>query len=193
MDIKVLLGDAYKDGMTIDEVNAAIADKDLIDKSVLSGYVPKDTADKYASEAANFKKQLRAKMDDDEAAKAKDAEEKAAMLTELEELRRHNAITDNEKQFLAIGYDASLASETAKALADGDMQKVFENQAKHIGMVEKNIKAEMLKQTPTPPTAGGDQQAATTKDVFDKMTLTEKANFKREHPDDYKTIIGGNE
>ena len=33
MDLKTLLGAAYKEGMTLEEVNAALADRDLMDKS----------------------------------------------------------------------------------------------------------------------------------------------------------------
>ncbi|MEG2626203.1 MAG: hypothetical protein RR956_08025 [Christensenella sp.] len=190
MDIKDILGEGYKEGMTVDEINVALADKELIDKSVLSGYVSKDTADKYATEAANFKKQLREKLTEDEAAKAKETEEREAMVQELESLKQKNAITENEKRLLAIGYDADLATKTAEAMANGDTQKVFDNQAKHIEMVQKNLRAELLKEMPTPPTGGGD--SATMKEAFDKMTLTEKAKFKLEKPDEYKMIIGGN-
>lgn len=38
-DLKDLLGDAYKEDMTFDEVNAALAEKDLVDKSQFEGFV----------------------------------------------------------------------------------------------------------------------------------------------------------
>ena len=45
-DIQSLLGDAYKDGMTIDEINTALAERELVDKSQYDGFVPKSMLDK---------------------------------------------------------------------------------------------------------------------------------------------------
>lgn len=189
MDIKDILGEGYREDMTLEEVNMALADKELIDKSILSGYVPKDTADKYASEAADFKKKLRAKMTEDEAEKAKAAEEQEALKAELESLRKQNAVTDYEKRFLAIGYDPALAADTANALAGGDLKKVFDNQAKHIEAVRKDVKAEILKQTPTPPAAGGENMPSISRDQFDKMGYTERVKLKQESPGLYSELM----
>ena len=52
-----------------------------------------------------------------------------------------------------LGYDDALATETAKALADGDMKKVFENQKKHIENVKKAERAAALANRP-PPSGG---------------------------------------
>ena len=45
-DLKDLLGDAYKEDMTFDEVNAVLAEKDLVDKSQFEGFVPKSLLEK---------------------------------------------------------------------------------------------------------------------------------------------------
>jgi len=57
--LKELLGDAYKEGMTIEEIEAALVDKDLVDRSTLGEVVNKKTFDKTASELASLKKKLR--------------------------------------------------------------------------------------------------------------------------------------
>ena len=59
MDIKTLLGDTYKEGMTIDEINAALADKNFVDPTTLPKSVTKDVFDKTASELAKVKKELK--------------------------------------------------------------------------------------------------------------------------------------
>jgi uncharacterized coiled-coil protein SlyX len=59
MDLKTLLGDDYKDGMTIEEINAALADKNFVDSSTLPKSVSKEVFDKTASELAAVKKKLR--------------------------------------------------------------------------------------------------------------------------------------
>ena len=58
-DLQTLLGDAYKEGMTLDEINAALADRELMDKSEMDGYVPKSLLDKANTEAADYKKKWR--------------------------------------------------------------------------------------------------------------------------------------
>ena len=155
MKIKDMLGEDFREGMTIEEIDQVLAKKEFIEKKVLAGYVSKDIADKYASEAANYKKQLRAKMSDDEAAKVKADEERESLLKELDQLRRQNTITEHEKSLIALGYAPDLATESAIAIADNDMAKFFKNQERHIDVVKKNVRAEMLKHTPVPPAAGG--------------------------------------
>jgi hypothetical protein len=91
---------------------------------------------------------------------------------------------------MGIGYDEALAKATATALQKGDMQAMFKNHAKFVQDRDKVLKAEMLKNTPTPP--AGDGNKAFTKEDFAKMSLSEKAKFAAEHPEKYNEIYGGN-
>ena len=59
MDLKTLLGDAYKENMTLDEINEALEGVSLVDPSTLPKTVNKDVFDKTASELAKVKKQLK--------------------------------------------------------------------------------------------------------------------------------------
>ena len=155
-----------------------------------SGYVKKDVADKYASEAAGYKKQLRERMSEDEAAKAKAAEDMATVMAELETLRADKAIGEYTTQFMAIGYDEAMAKSTAAAIHKGDMAVMFKNHAKFVAEREKALKAELLKSTPTPPPGPG--STGMTKEDFRKLTLSEKAKFAAENPDKYNEFYGGN-
>ena len=56
MELKELLGNDYKDGMTAEEISAAIANKTFIDKSTLPPSVSKETFDKTAAELAKIKR-----------------------------------------------------------------------------------------------------------------------------------------
>ena len=47
--LRELLGDAYKENMTLEEIEAVIADLDLIDRSTLGDVVSKKVFDKTAS------------------------------------------------------------------------------------------------------------------------------------------------
>lgn len=173
------------EAMTAEEKLAALEGYELPEPDH-TGWVKKDVADKWASEAAGYKKQLRERMSEDEAAKAKAAEDMAAIQAELESLRADKAIGEYTTQFMGIGYDEALAKATAQAIQKGDMAAMFKNHAKFVAEREKTLKAELLKQTPTPPAGEGAQ--GTTKEKFKTMTLAEKQAFAAEHPTEYAAM-----
>ena len=72
----------------------------------------------------------------------------------------------------------------------GDMSVMFKNHAKFVTDREKTLRAEILKDTPAPPAGNGGKSV--TKDDFSKLTLTEKAKFAQENPEQYKEFYGGN-
>ena len=117
----------------------------------------RDAVSKANSEAADYKKQLRAKLSDEEAAAAQAAEaaqEREAMQRELESLRKEKAIGAYQTKFLGLGYDAASAEKAAKALQAGDFDSVFAVQEKFIEATKKSAVAESLKQQPS--LSGGD-------------------------------------
>ena len=179
--LKKLLGDKYKEGMTFDEINAALAEIDIHE-----GYVPKAVADKHASDAAKYKKDYQAKLTEDERAKQEAEEERTRQQNRIAELERTVSITDYAKRYIASGYDEKLATETAEALVDGKMDVVFANQEAHLKAREKALKAEMLKDTPVPP--GGGKEKGLTKEEFKKMSLAERQKVYDETPELYAEL-----
>ena len=167
------------ENMTAEEKLAALEAMDIPDVDKI-----KSALDKATSEAAGYKKQLRERMTEEEARAAKDAEDRAAIQKELEQLRAEKLVDQHTARFLGLGYDEKLARETATALAAGDTELVFKNHAKFIADREKALKAEILKSTPTPPAGDGAEKKS--KDDFKKMTLAEKQQFARENPELYK-------
>ncbi len=105
-------------------------------------------------EAAEWKRKHTALLSEDEKKKQEDADKLASMEEELAELRKGKVVSDYKAKFVAQGYSEELADETAKALADGDMTKVFANQQKFLADYAKGVKAEALKGTPKPPAGG---------------------------------------
>lgn len=178
--------DGY-DKMSAEEKLAALEAFEMPDPD-FTGWVKKDTLDKAMSEAAGYKKQLRERMSEDEAAKAKADEAMAAVMAELETLKADKAVSEYTAQFMGIGYDEALAKATAKAMQSGDVAAMFKNHAKFVADREKALKAELLKGTPTPP-AGEGAKGTTTKDQFKKMNLVEKQAFAREHPEEYAAMF----
>lgn len=145
-----LLGEAYKEGMTEEEISTALQTAGAGQSNTAELDKLKAQLSKANSEAADYKKQLRGKQTADEAAAA---EQKAAMdkLTqENADLKRSFALSDKKAKLIAMGYDEKLADSTAVAMVDDDMDTVMANQAKFNESREKAIQAELMKKTPRP-------------------------------------------
>ena len=184
MKIDVTKIEGYEN-MTAEEKLAALEAMDIPEPEDNSARL-KDLLDKANSEAANYKKQLREKMSQDEQIAAQQKEEMDAVKAELETLRQEKAKTELTNRWMGIGYSKELATATAEASIAGDMDIVFKNHAKFLADREKALKAEILKSTPTPP--AGDGNKKTTKEDFAKMSLAEKQKFATENPEAYKEI-----
>lgn len=146
----------------------------------------KATADKAASEAASYKKQLREKQTDDEVKAAEREAKFAEIMAEVESLRHEKMVGTYTASYLAMGYDEKLAKVTAEAMAKGDTDTVLKNQKIHLENREKALRTELLKQTPTP--APGNPDTAMKKADFMKMSLAEQQKFANENPEQYKAF-----
>ena len=189
MNIKDLLKDAYKEGMTIEEINTALKDIELPTDNSAEIDRLKAALSKSNSEAADFKKQLREKMSAEEVKAKEDAEKYEEVVKERDALLREKTILGHKTKYLSLGYDETLANETAEAMVNGEIDKVFANQKKHLESVEKKIRADVLKDTPKPE--GGNGSDEITKEKFSQMSLTEQFKFSIEHPEEYKKLYGG--
>ena len=158
-----------------------------------SKYVKKDLFDKTASELAEKKKELRNKLSEEEAIKLKEAEDRKELQAKYEELLHKTAVSENKAKFLGLGYEESLAAETAEAITNGDLDKVFANQKKHLENFEKQIRSNALKNTPKPVGDGENSNLMTLKKLKE-MPVLERLKFSSEHPEEYKELYknGGN-
>ena len=180
-DLKTLLGDKYKEGMTIEELMALEVEEPHIDTSK---YVSKELYDKAASDTANYKKQLRASMSEAEQKALADAEEMKSLKEEVAQLREEKTIAENSKGLVAIGYDEKTANEVATAFLKGDFATVIKAQTAFVDAQKKAVIAEAVKETPEPP--AGNSSSALTKEQFKKMSLNEQMKVYNEQPDLYK-------
>lgn len=145
--------DGYKEDMTNDE-KVALLEKFTMPEPT-EGFIAKAQFDKVSSELAAAKKQLKEKLTEDEQREADRLAAEKEMKDELEVLRKEKTVNAHKASFLAQGYDEKLADKAAKAMADGDMNTVFTVMKQHGEDREKALRAEILKDTPTPP-AGED-------------------------------------
>lgn len=145
------------ESMPAEEQVKALLGLEIPDKVDLAGFIPKAQFDKVSSELAEAKKTIRSKQTDDEAAKAQAAAERKELEDKYAELLRKSTIAEHTAKFIAMpGYDEKLAHETAEALFNGDMEKVFANQQKANAEYEKKLRADLVKKDPKPEGAGGD-------------------------------------
>ena len=146
MKIDITKIPGYNEGMTAEEQLKLIEGYEVD----LSGYTRKDVADKYASEAAEWKKKYNATLSEQERKDNDAAEKVVSMEKELNELRMERTVSKYTADYISLGFDKDLASQTAKALAEGNTDVVFSNMAKHQETVKSNMKKELLMNTPKP-------------------------------------------
>lgn len=163
MDITKLEG--YKPELTAEE-KLALVERYEPD---YTGFVKKETFDKTASDLAETKRQLKARMTEDEQKEAERAAADEQIRVELETLRKEKTVSESKSRFLGLGYDETLAAETAQALAEGDMDKVFSNQAIHLENIKKAASAESLANDPNPPAGRGGSPDNAEKQEINKL------------------------
>lgn len=190
MNIKELLKDAYKEGMSLEEIETALKDIDLpVDNSAEIDRL-KAALNKSNSEAADFKKQLREKMSAEEVKAKEDAERMEELQGKYDALLKKTTISENKARLLSLGYEDALATEVAEAMVNGDTDKVFAAHKKHLDAVEKKVREDALKGTPKP--TGGSGENTITKEQFRAMSAQERYKFSKSNPEEYKELYGGN-
>ena len=193
MNLKELLGDAYREDMTLEEVEQALEGINLVDPATLPKSVSKEVFDKTASELARVKKELKELQEKNMTAEEKlklelekAAEAQAQYKRELAKLRATEifvaaGLTEDDYKTLldiVVSEDEEATKVRAKSMVD-----VIASQKK---AVEKAVKAELLKGTPKPEP--GDPSKGVTLEDFRKMSLMEKQRFARENPELYQEI-----
>lgn len=191
MTIKDLLKDAYKEGMSLEDVEKALEGIELPADGSAEIDKLRAALTKANSEAAEHKRQLREKMSADEIKAKEDAESREKLQSDYDALLKKVTISENKAKFLSLGYDDALAQGTAEAMANGELDKVFANQKKHLEVVEKKIRQDILNDTPKPD--GGNSGKTITKEQFDAMGYTERLKVFNENPEIYKEYTGGTE
>lgn len=196
-DIQSLLGDEYREGMTVEEINAVLANRQFVDPTTLPKSVEKHIFDKTASELAKVKKELgelkNNSLSDEEkvnaaiAAADARANEYSAKLNRLEV----------EKLFMTDGLAEADYADLIEDIVSEDSEKTMKLAKSLLTVVknqksaaEKAIRAELLKKTPKPPAGepGGDEM---TLDKFRKLSPKERYDFSVNNPEEYKKLYGG--
>ena len=147
----------------------------------------KNAVSKANSEAAAWKKKHNELLGEEERKKQEQADHLAQVEKELADLRKEKTVSEYAARFLGMGYEESLAKETAQAMADGDAEKVFANQVKFNDALKKAAIADKLKSTPRPG-VGSDGGTVMTLKKLRTLSDEEYEKFATEHPEEYKAL-----
>lgn len=143
----------------------------------------KNAASKANGEAAEWKKKHNALLSEEERNKQASEEELNTLRKKVEDMEKDKLVSGHKTQFLALGYDETLADETAKAMVNGDTATVFANQKKFLESHDKAYKAQLMGQTSTPPagssTNGGTDYAKMIEDAQTRGDFSAVAYYTR--------------
>jgi hypothetical protein len=196
MNLKALLGDKFTEELSVEDLLKLANDIEYVDPTSV---VTKDVYDKLkvandknSHDASEWKKKYNSTLTEQEQAKIASEQASAELQAKYDALLKETNVMKYTNQFLASGMDEKLAKSSAEALANGDMDTVFENQKKFASSVKKQVTDELLKDTPKPDGGnpdGDDTPKVTRKDISN-MSLQEQLKFSKEHPEEYKQAYG---
>lgn len=169
------------------ENNAGTESTDTSNRDEISRL--KTALDKATKEAADYKKALRQKQSDEEAA----AEEKRiadeARDRELQELRQRIEVAEISKAVMGLVGDDKQATDIADALYGAkDAKAVIAAMNKIWTEKEKLIRLDAEKIGK--PGSGASDGPTYTKEQLDAMPYTQRVKFANENPDEYAKLMG---
>jgi hypothetical protein len=184
-----LLGDKYKDGLTTEELTAAIEGLTLFDAdsdAFKTAYIERTTYEKAkksfdgtASELAALKKE-----------KQGTATREQELIDRLTALEKEKTRTDFERRLAKGGFDEEAIKGISEAMDDPVelAEKLSAYTRQSLETAKKNAVAEILKKHPEPPAGTPGDGGVMTKERFAKLSLPEKQAFFTTNPEQYKKL-----
>lgn len=114
----------------------------------------KNATTKANGEAAEWKRKHNALLDEEQKKQLEIEEHYKAIEEQNKQLLKDKQISDFKAKYLSLGYGEELATATAKALSDGNLEDVFANQKKYLEEHDKLVKADLLSNSPRPASGG---------------------------------------
>lgn len=194
--LKNLLGDSYNEEMSIAEISDALEKLGIskVDEQENTSEVEnkyKNLISKANAEAAKYKKELKAKLSEQEAKEMERNSQLEEMQEELNTLKAEKQQTEYIAKFVSQGYDADSATSAAKAVVANDIDSLLKIQSSVFAKKEDALKSQLMKNTPKPEgatnttTSGND---VVTKETLRKMSLQDRIKYSKEHPEEYKAL-----
>jgi hypothetical protein len=184
--LKELLGDAFKEGMTFEEVETALANKNLADLST-GNYVAVGKYNSAIAERDDYKTKYNAKLTEAE----KEAEQAREREARYKEMERQNSIYKYTEKLGASINDKTILGEVAILMADGKFEEAFDKQSAYFesekSAIEERVKQELMQNNPqsNPQNNGGGE---VTKEQFAQMGVAERTKLYNENPQLYSQL-----
>lgn len=173
MDIKELLGDLYKEGMSAEEILALTIEEPKPKDNKAELEKLKNALSKANGEAAEYRKALKDKMTETERTDAERAERQKQIEEELANLKKEKAISENKARFLAVGYSEENAQKSAEAMAENNFAAIFDGMKAFVESHDKEFEAKLLSGTPK-PAGGGAAKPKTVEEIMKIADATER-------------------
>lgn len=148
-NIQDLLGEKYHEGMTLEEINEALKDVSLPQDRTAEYESLKKAYDKAASDTAEYKRQLKARMSEEEKAKTEMDEKIQKMEKENADMKKRIRVSELKAKFISSGLDAEEAGKVAEEAYGGNIDFVIETYNKKIASVKETVKADLMAETPS--------------------------------------------
>lgn len=182
--IKELLGEAYKEGMTFDEIESALSGRKLADLS--SGeYVSKGKLTDYENRAKKAEEELRKRMTDDE----KRQQELADRESHYKAIERENSLYKYKADLASTIKDSTVLNDVATLYADGNFGEAIRVQndyyAKERANYEKQLREELLHNNPAPAPQNDESNQKKASD----LAMTDWNKLKETNPQEYKRLL----
>lgn len=141
-----------------------------------------------SAEAAKYKRDLQARMSEQEKAETATKELIEQLKADNEAMKRSQTVAERTASYIGLGFDAALAKRAAEANFDGKHDDFVDCLTKFIEAHDKAKDEERLRGTPRPGN-GGTGQASVTKEQFERMGYRERAKLYDEQPELYQELI----
>ena len=188
--LKELLGNAYREDMTLAEIEEATKAMNLADLSG-GGYVSLGKYNALAQERDDYKTKYT-----DTLTEAQKAEQAALEREkEVQAIIRENSINRFSKKLATTIKDEATLTEIATLMADGKYEDAFEKQNAYLvdanAKLEEEYKQKMMQNNPQ--AQGGNGGAGEiTAEQFAQMGLAERTKLYNENPETYNKLTNQN-
>ena len=183
---KELLGDAYKEGMTLEEIESALNGKNLADLS--SGqYVSVGKYNSAIAERDDFKSKYNDTLTEAQRAEQANIERE----NRYKEIEKQNSIYRYTDKLSSTIKDKNILGEVATLMAEGKFDEAIDKQNAYLANetieIEKRIKQELMQNNPQAQAQGG-EGGPITKEQFANMGVAERTRLYKEQPELYKQL-----
>ena len=138
-----------------------------------------------SADASKYKKELAARMTEQEKAAAETKELIETLKAENEALKRSQALAENEAGFIGAGFEGETAKKAAEAFFDKDFKAFMATLTEFITAHDKALNADAIRNTPKPGT-GNTGAPSMTQEQFDNLGYKERVELFNKQPELYK-------